>query len=208
MLRPCLKLLRDILRKAYVGIVMVQDVCESSPEYCEVPNGRFSLFTGIGGGAALAFRRNFWDEVGGTDINADSGRCDTSIIYRMYKRGYWRAMMIGPKAFRNLSLELEHNKDTSIGPYGTDCSFPRIWSLNESEYVGECKARMSLCCQHVDFEEHQEAGETNMTYWHNYSKTLMSREGAPSSIDWEKAKLHGQSRWESQIRGEKWIEQN
>lgn len=201
MLRPCLKLLKEVLSRRYVGLVMLQDVCESSPERCDLAEGSFTLQTGIGSGAILAFRRNFWEEVGGTDLEADSGRSDDTVIYRMYQRGYWRAVLVGPRYFRNLSLELQHNKDTSIGPYGTDCSFPKLWKLpgDENTYLSECKNRMSYCCHHIDVEEHKPEGISNMGYWHEYSKSLMAEERKPNSIDWQAASKYGQDKWRKEI---------
>lgn len=197
MVRPCLKLLKQVLARPYIGLVMLQDVRESAPESCNLDGGSFTLLTGIGSGAMLAFRRDFWESVGGTDLEADSGRSDTTIIYRMWQAGYWRAVLLGPRYFRNLSAE-QNNKDTSIGPYGTDCGFPRLWKLSEEEYKAQSKERMNACCHHIDVEEHKPEGVSNMAYWDAYSQTLMREQGKPSTINWAAAK-YGQAKWRKEI---------
>lgn len=194
LIRPCLRDYAKVLEKPYVGILSPygEPYPLSSPEWFEVDDVRFTLAHGISSGAALAFRKEFWEEVGGFEDDVISGCADTPLLYKMYKEGYFRAVVLGERRVRNVSAEDQGNRDSTIGPYG-DCNYPRVFRTDDYENL--CRQRGQRCQNNQDSQREVPAGLSNLDYWHGYSVEVMPRSGVISSINWEAAKKHGQIRW-------------
>jgi len=204
LIRPCLREYSRVLDKPYVGILSPygDPYPLYSPEWIEVDGTRFTLNNGISSGATMAFRKDFWEEIGGFEEEIISGCADTPVLYKMYRHGYFRAVVLGEKRIRNVSAEDVGNRDTTIGPYG-DCGYPRVFKVSEEEYRRLSLERAVYCQRNQDSHQHEPAGISNLHYWHAYSEELLPRSGVVSSINWEAARKHGQTRWRTLIEGEK-----
>jgi len=202
-LRPCLRDYAKVLEKPYVGILspLGEPYPLNSPEWLEAEGVRFTLNHGIASGAAMAFRKDFWEDVGGFEEEVISGCADTPLLYKMYRHGYFRAVVLGERRMRNVSAEDQGNRDTTIGPYG-DCSYPRIFGVSDGEYRELCRDRAMRCQRNQDTHRNEPAGISNLEYWHCYSVELIPQSGVISSINWDVAKRHEQIRWRMFIGAE------
>jgi len=199
-IRPCLRDYAKVLDKPYVGVLSPygDPYPQTSPEWIETEGVKFTLRHGISGCCALAFRKEVWEEIGGFE-EIISGCCDTTLMYKMYRAGYFRAVALGERWIRNISLEEKGNSDTTIGPYG-DCGYPRVFNLNNYDEL--CRKRAWECQRRQDEHQKEPAGISNIDYWHGYSVELMPQSGVISSIDWEVAKRHGQIKWKPHLERE------
>lgn len=198
MLRACLREIKAVLDKPYVGILSLYGEPFTPKESMEVDGVRFSLYPGIGSGCAMAFRKDFWQEVGGFEENVHSGCSDTTILYRCWKFGYFRAILVGDPTLKNVSLEENQNRDTSIGPTGTDCAYPKIFGI-QNQYQ-QMRERMEVCQKNQDGQRHMPASISNVDYWDQYSHKIL-RDGL-GRIDWDAGVLHGQAKWKRMIEVE------
>jgi len=200
LVRPCLRDYAKVLDKPYVGILSPygDPYPQNSTEWIEAEGVKFTLRPGIAGCCVLAFRKEVWEETGGFE-EVISGCSDTTLMYKMYHAGYFRAVVLGEKRIRNVSLEEHGNRDTTIGPYG-DCNYPRVFNLDNYEQL--CRERAWQCQRLQDEHQKEPAGISNLHYWHSYSVELIPQDGVITSINWEIAERHGQARWKNIIRKE------
>jgi len=199
-IRPCLMDYAKVLDKPYIGILSPygEPYPLNSPEWIEVDGVRFTLNHGISSGCTMAFRKDFWETVGGFEEEIISGCADTPLLYKMYRHGYFRAVVLGERRVRNVSLEDQGNRDSTIGPYG-DCGYPRAFGLSDERYKELCIQRVVACQRNQDSNRNAPMGISNIDYWHGYSVEVMPRNGEISSINWEAAKRHGQIKWRMYI---------
>ena len=180
--KPIFKRIKEALDHQYIGILSFYGESGSEKPFRIVP--------GIGAGCLMAFRRDYFNIVGGFNTNTVSGCGDTPIIYKCWKYGYFRGYL-SDAGFRNLSLEEQQNRDSSIGVEERDNAFPKLFntSIDQWRLMRENNA---VCQKNQDVYQLTEAGDFNMTYWHEYSKSVVRDDG---SIDWKNAKKHGQDKW-------------
>lgn len=202
MLHPCLKDIRNVLSKPYVGYVLPLEHTIEVTEWCNVNGTKVGIAPGgAGGGSVIAFRRDAWNQVGGMDLRSHSGSADCSFCCRLLKAGFWRGTWQGDNCFRNISLEEHQNTDSSFskrpGPV-LDCNLPLIWK--HPNYEQTCRERMKDCCKYTGEQVESEAGTNNSHYWHQYTLDLIPR--GPSSINWTVAARHGQDQWRSLIEAD------
>ena len=204
MTMPCLRDYANVLDKPYVGIISPWgdgDII-TSPEYINASGTKFTLTYGIGAGCVMAFRRDFWENVGGFEEDTISGCSDTPLLYKMWREGYFRALLLGPKRIRNVDYEEYKSSHSTIGRTGTDCCYPKIFPHTDQALRIQSKKREQFCQRHVDRERYEPASISNVDYWHEYSQKILPQPGMLSSMNWENGKKHGQFKWKESIEKE------
>lgn len=204
MLAPCLRDYANVLDKLYVGVISPYgDGYPLQTRECIVSNGtKFSLMHGIAACCTLAFRKDVWEDIGGFEEETISGCGDTPFLYKIWREGYFRAVVWGPKRIRNVDAEDYKQKHTTIGPVGIDCSTPKVFPFSRDELFRFAKQREAICQRNVDRNRYEPASISNIDYWDQYSASILTEDGVISSINWENAKRHGQDRWRRAVEAD------
>lgn len=200
---PCLRDYANVLDKPYVGIVSPYgDGYPMKTKEWIVANGtKFSIFHGIAAGCTFAFRKDVWEHIGGFE-DIISGCSDTPFIYKIWREGYFRAVVLGEKRIRNVDLEDHQQKHSTIGRTGTDCCYPKVFPHSMEDLRRHSKQREAVCQRYQDMNRHEPAGISNIDYWDQYSKSIVQEDGVISDFNWENANKHGQIKWREQIERE------
>jgi len=197
--RPCLNEIVDILKNEFVGIIcLFEDNPKSVSEYlCTTKGTKFYLKRGLGHGSAIAFRKSFFNNIGKT-AEVNSGCSDTPIFYRAFRYGYFRAGLLGERAIENISFVNYGNSDSCMSFSGKDCCFPKLFKINNYEELWRARENW---CHNVNNNavNKQDASDSNLGYWHEYTKTLFRDQDNITTIDWDFGKKHGQDKWKSMI---------
>lgn len=197
----CFKDIINILSKPYIGFTHLVNTINPDLNLTET---KFSL-VGLQSGSALAFRKSVWKEVGGWSENVHSGASDVAFVQSIFSKGYFGVTPYGKRYLSNLSYERVQNKDSSMGMSGYDCSYPKIFNL-ENDYDRYCKVREEECNRYANSLINVPGSITNMGYWCEYmNKVLSTKPGNTVSekIDWEVAKLHNHDIWKDEILKDK-----
>jgi len=196
LLTSCLKDFKNILDNEFVGFIAPSDEHLKFPqEYFETNNTKFYIHTGFGSGAALAFRKKVWEEVGGFELY-QSACTDTSFIYKTWRHGYFRGCLVGQRPIENMSQNRHGSKDTSI-VYSTDvCCLPKLFNESLFVYRNMCVDRTKSCWDRCKNDQPIPGSTGNIDYWSLYTVNLFKDdEKKISGMDWELAKKHGQDKW-------------
>jgi len=178
---------------------------------------KFQLLRGLGSGCAQAFTKDVFEKVGGWfSHNVASGNADTSFMCRLIKAGYFISSLSNDlPPVRNLSMERERNKDSTISRGQYDCSYPKLFSLEKSKYLklfDIYKSRYPILNSRVGKEIYaslsrkryedaanamqitykEEGGDTNLHYWHTFMERMIKED---YTIDREIAKEFGHNKW-------------
>lgn len=148
-------------------------------------NCPFGLHHNIGSGAAIAFRKSTFNEIGGWHPN-EVGTCNSDVDFgiRVFKAGYFTAMIIGSTCVQNLS-QTEHNmNDSTIGTV-RDASFTKLF--NYDEYEVDNDIRRDNIYINMEREYKLKGGNVNNEYWSNYIANMFTEDG---KIIWEYARIH------------------
>ena len=196
LIKPILQDTVNVLRKPYVGILTYYN--EPTPP--ELIDGKFGFRNEtIGWGCAMSFRKSFWKEVGGFNIDTVSGCSDTPILYKCWRFGYFRGLMTN-SGLRNVSREEKDSKDSTIGSAIYDCAYPKIFGISGLESLAN--ERKAFCASNNDRLQNVESSDYNMQYWLDYVRSIIP-DNKITTIDWEKCKRHGQDKWRDLIMREK-----
>ena len=213
---PCLKDMCNALSKPYVGII--SPINEPGPlpdEWVHTVDGtRFCLSSGLGGGAACAFRKEVWEEVGGFDYRSPSSQSDNVFIFKILVKGYWKAMLEG-KSKIDLGNYVygDDYKPTEPMMRGRDCSFPKIFGVDQRQldHLGLvkrqacdfwCNGERTIPDRHTyDDRPNPTAGLNDIPYWGDYFTGMFGGKNScdPKEIVWEKTELHNQIKWKEEI---------
>lgn len=214
---PCFRDIVNILKCQFVGsISLMSSVNDERATLINDVDGKdtnFQLLRGLGSGCAQAFRKDTFEEIGGWfSNNVASGNADVSFIIRMIKAGYFIASLsreISP--VRNLSMDRERNKDSTISRGQYDCSYPKLFGLQKSKYlklfnihqskykfldekVGNeiysilSRKRYESAANAMQVTYKEEGGDTNLHYWHTFMERMIKED---YTIDIEEAKKCG-----------------
>jgi len=202
--RRCFQDIKNILDKPYVGFINLNQGFQAHKQHIEYNGTKFNLYYGIGGGDAIAFRRDVWEHINGFDSDVMTGCADTPFMYKSWKHGYFRAFMVGEICVRNLSRELEYNKDSVVVGGVKELSYPKLFMIDNYDRL--CTERRNYCIDYFNRVQNEEASIGNMTYWNDYSDKLFPVKNEIKSINWEAGEKHGQNKWKEIILSENIIE--
>lgn len=218
----------EVLNKPYVGSVSLgQDGTGITPEDLSVSDGpKFALTSRIGKGSTIAFRKDVWEEVGGWDLRSTSGQSDNVFLHKIYKKGYWRAILPGkPTVYIGNFVYNEEYDPSCPSMGGNDCSLPKLFGMPEGLWNVLNNYRRESSQWWVDGERTLEdragyvgksfdgrvyketrknpaAGLNDIPYWRQYFADIFGGDhhsATARSINWETAKRHGQDKWKSEI---------
>lgn len=209
----CFKDIVNVLKCPFVGCISLMTMTGDNPDITlSSENSKFQLMRGIGSGCALAYRKDTFEEIGGWySHKVASSNTDVSFMIRLIKAGYFIAALNvrnHNSCIRNLSTELKKCEDSTIARGYYDCSYPRLFGLEKSKYIkmfniyqtgrtiidsrtGEeiygilSRKRYESATDAMQTTYKEEEGETNITWWHNFSQKLIKDD---YSIDIEEAK--------------------
>ena len=192
---PIMKDMINILKNKFVGICF--PATNGSGYDMKNDFTKFMVSKEFGGGCAMAFRKDLYQEIGGFDTtHVCSGNADVSFITRTYRAGYFPVKPIFENKFlRNTSQEQCASSDTTIKGVG-GCNLPKLFKIPRYLYHSKNEHRHNLCDQRQQEAYRADQGEANIQYWGGYIESLVGNDG---SIDWEVAKKHGQDKWKSDI---------
>lgn len=193
----CFKSIKDIISKPYIGALHIAN--SYAPEL-NANDNHFTL-TGLESGAALAFRKSVFNEVGGFP-KVHSGVSDVAFIFQVLSKGYFNATPYGKRYVSNLSYERMGNKDSSMMMSGYDCSYSKIFNIPQDIYNKECKIREKEFNRNANSLIEVPGSITNMGYWCEYINKLLKTKKSTNPverIDWEMAKIHGHDKWKAEI---------
>lgn len=192
----CLKALKTVLERPYVGVINgFGEPAEYPEKYLEHKGIKFFLKGGVGGCCIMVFRKDVWNHIGGFEP-VDSGRSDTVIPFKCYRHGHFRARLVGDFPFRNLSHE-KGNIDTTLDG-SRELHFPKLFHITGEEYFKACEERLHSWLKYGREEEFRPEGVANLKYWHNFSMKMVP-DNNPLNINWEEAKRYGQNKWKPKI---------
>lgn len=197
-LEPFLRRVKETLDKPYVGFISLskKEICQ---KHIKTENGRFSLANGIGGGDAVAFRKDTWETIGGYNDNIHCGCSDTPMMYKNYSHGFFRAIIDG-QPVKNIDREETQTRNSTIHGH-EHMSLPTLFGISKDKYNGWVSERERYCrlfWQKVGNEVQSDLSDIH--YWHQYSSDLIDQ--GSQEVDWEIAKRHGQIRWKDLIEEE------
>lgn len=210
---PCFKDIVNILKCQFVGSISLMTAIQDVNATLINEGTKFQLLRGLGSGCAQAFRKDTFEEIGGWfSHNTASGNADVSYIIRTIKAGYFIASLSREMPpVRNLSMDRERNKDSTISRGQYDCSYPLLFGLQKSKYlklfnihqmrrsvldekVGEeiykslSRKRYEDAANAMQVTYKEEEGDTNLHYWHTFMERMIKED---YTIDIEEAKKCG-----------------
>jgi len=212
----CFKEMCDVLSKPYIGwISPMNDIGPfgGNVSTCKANDTEFAITNYLGGGAAIAFRKDVWQEVNGWDYKATSGQADNVFVYKIARAGYFKAVIEGHERIKTKNHDTDY-KPTQPFSAGNDCSIPRMFGLSDHDWVEINHMRRIACQYWVDGERtipdrekfdtrpNPIAGLNDHPYWGDYFIDMFGggHYHDAHKIDWEVAKRHGQNKWEDVIK--------
>lgn len=201
-IKPCFKDIIAVLERPYIGVVSTGGNKSILPEYIKLKQVSFGLIKSIGDGSNFAFRKEVWDEIGGFESDITCGCADTPFIYKMWKYGYFRSVLFNEQCIKNMSKEEQQGKDTTLLSKleNKELSYSKLFGPIDYETV--CKQRKLKCHERFIDIKNKDASIGNLDYWRLYTSSLFKQLGMISTIDWLKAKKHGQNKWMNIINNE------
>lgn len=196
----CFEQIVNILKKPYVGYITGYGEGELTQEKCFDSNGtKFFVNGGVGACCIMAFRKTTFNEIGGFEL-VDSARCDTTLAYKMWRQGYFRAIPRGKFPIRNVSLEDKRNIDTTIIVTGKkmhipEMHYPKLFNISKHDYYSKCNKQFDYRRVYGWQEEVREEGIANLNYWHSFTTKLVPN---PCFINWNYNK-YGHDKWKEAI---------
>ena len=222
--QKCLKDVVNVLSRPYIGWISLADDVGVLRDFEGVVNTngtRWSLTNLMGGGSTIAFRKDVWKEVEGWYEGNTSGQSDNVFIFKMIRAGYWKGIIEGPIRTRvgNFvypapdSGHPDAYKPTFPFTNGNDCSFPKIFGMDDGLWVRLNHAHREACQYWVDGERtipnrdtydnrpNPKAGLNDIPYWGNYFLDIFGHKHSNNihDIDWEITKRHNQIKWKDII---------
>lgn len=214
---PCFQDIANVLSRSYVGVLSAANGPTTLDEPRKINSTRFAVTNFLGGGSTIAFRKSVWQEVGGFDERSTSGQADNVFIYKIFKQGYWKALMQGPERIKvgNFVYGSEY-KDTQTLSQGRDCCPTKLFPLTDDEHMALWHKRKEACQYWVDGErtipnrqfydtrQNPIAGLNDIPYWNQYFIDIFGGKMSSniSDINWSVAERHGQAKWKDAILGE------
>lgn len=217
---PIFKDVINILKCPFVGNISLMTVSDINISLNN-NDTNFQLVRGLGAGCAQAFTKDVFEKIGGWySHKVASGNSDVSFIIRILKNGYFITSFTNQlPAIRNLSLDREENKDSTISRGYYDCSYPKIFNLHKSKYlklfdihktkrpildakVGDdiyatlSRKRYEDASNQMQITYKEEAGETNMDYWHKLMEKIVKED---YTLNIDEAKKYGHDKWINEI---------
>ncbi len=188
----------NILKVPFSGYVTPMNFMISGNGF--VNNGtQFYVARGIGAGCSIGFRKDTWNSVGKFNNNTcTSGNVDVSFMSRIIKNGYFPCHLHssdGKVFVSNMSNDRCEGQDSTIALQQHDCSFPKIFRLTNISYENLSDKHKDICNSKMQISYKKYGGETNIKYIDDYLKIT----NEDQTIDWEKAKRHGQDKWRNEI---------
>jgi len=226
--KPCFRDICNVLSKPYIGLTCpLIDGTYASPELsCSVDGTLFGLSSSAAGPGVCAYRKDVWEEVGGWDMRCTSGQSDNVFFHKIYKAGYWRALLVDkPSLIMNEPLEgFNYESSTAINK-GNDCSIPKLFGIEDKWYEHLNHTRREACQWWVDGERTilnrheyiansftgqkirdtrsnpEHGGLNDLDYWHKYFMDLFGGKHSTDvgKIDWELASRYNMDRWKVEI---------
>jgi glycosyltransferase involved in cell wall biosynthesis len=215
--RPILQDVKNVLSRPYVGYLSpANDGPITSEPTCKVGNSEFVLTDRLGSGTIQAFRKDMWEEIGGWDVRSTSGQSDNVFLFKMYKAGYWKAVLKGTRKIKCANFD---ETDTYVPTFdfmrGLDCSLPRLFNFNMEQQILLSHKHREACQYWVDGErtipdrksfyddrDNPVAGLNDIPYWSSYFEEIFSNKGTSydaRDIQWDVAERHGQVKWREEI---------
>lgn len=198
--KPGLKQIASSLAKPYIGFLSPTNLPIHGRDVGDntvISNGH------LGGGHAIAFRKEVWQEVSGWNENNTTGQSDNVFLLKIIRAGYFKGFMTnGP------FLDVTHPNATGyIDSFsfakGNDCSYPKLFNFPQDKLLALNHKRREFCQYWVDGERtianretfdnrpNPVAGLNDFGYWDAYLQRLVNIDG---SINWNMAEW-GQDKW-------------
>lgn len=198
-IRPCFREIADILDKPYVGFINMEGI-DSPGEYLKSKDTKFIIGGSLGGACFNAFRKDVWRELGGYPEWSTSSH--PPFCNQILKQGYWRAYLVGGNLARDVDNE-DYNNTRSTHLCGTTMHFPTVFLMPEDKHKLLSRERTQLSHENYD-RRGLPASVSNFPYWRDWHTAVTPniREHCVSSINWEAASIHGQSKWKEIILAE------
>lgn len=205
--KPCLKMLRDVLEKPYIGMVNVENTTNSSRMF-KNRDTYFKINSGLSSGYASAIKKEAWQAVGGWDEESFTGGSDGAFIGRMAQNGYFFGICRGDGQclVENTGAALTQEKgwrgSTSQFIHGLENAYPKLMKL-DGPYTNHQLAgkRHERCVDQIHARERNAADNCYISWWDHFYQTLVRQDG---TIDWDfAAKEHPNVlKWKSSIEAE------
>jgi glycosyltransferase involved in cell wall biosynthesis len=196
--KPIFKEIVSVLRKPYIGVLSIYNELQHPPEYIKAYDAKFTLMSGVGWGCAMAFRKEWFNSVGGMFEDTPSCYSDTPLTFKTWMNGYFRGYLLN-SGVRNISWEEHAGQDGSIRHDIPDCALPRIFGIDLEREMKERKARADKLFHQYEYHS---GTLYNNNFWDDYSKTIIKKDGEISSIDWSAAYKFGQWKHQDLIKSE------
>ena len=194
-LAPFMRRAVQVLNHApYVGTVVLSGQMPAPPLpedpratvpgniFCKTPEGlRYGLTLGYGGTWAVAFRKDYWLEVGG--YSEDSIYGDIESMNKGYERGYFNCRLEGDLPARDTDKDEKGLAHNSCGEFlqGGMQNYPRIFGISDDSLKVMDRQRSADCGRRVNEGRARPLNEFSWD-WQDY----LIDATADGTVQWDK----------------------
>lgn len=202
--QPGLQQIAKTLKKPMIGFVSPTNPSMKDGYY--LGDNTYIVPGHLGGGHAVAFRKEVWEEVGGWCEHNTTGQSDNVFLLKIIRNGYFKGFMSNGPFLDYIHPNSTGYVESFSFTNGNDCSYPRLEHMSVEQQQVLAHKRREFCQWWVDGERsitnretfdnrsNPTAGLNDFGYWDNYLKSIISING---TFNWDLAQQHGQNKWKA-----------